>query len=624
MKRNLGLAIAALCALCISAPAWACGGFFCFTQPVDQSAERILYLQRGNQITVHIQISYKGDDSQFSWVLPLQKQPTLGIGSDSVFQVLEQVTSPSFQLDWQQKDKCNPYYGCMDKAYASGGGGPPAPGSNDGVKVLAQQNVGPYETVVIQGDTGTAIVKWLNDNKFVQPKETTALIDVYVKQKYVFLALKLQKDKGAGDLAPIVITLDETSPCLPLRLTQLAAQPDMPIVAWVLGQHRAIPKNFLHVILNEATINWLEGASNYKTVVSKAVDQASGHAFTTEYAQKTSKFQGTFLNPNWKASDFEGITDPGKFMQALMEKGYPRTTQMQNLIKKHIPKPDAYKSVSDQEFYACIQNGGSGQPCDAYTAAVAKQAFDAKAFAKDVQDLIVAPLAQVQKAFTDLPYLTRLFTTVSPEEMNKDPIFAFNAELPDVDAVHKAQAEPICHEGSTQPVQVALTMADGTKLTVDVPKDSTANCFYPGQAVSFGAGQGPVNDAGGQPAKKVQVLDETGAALDIEPTVADMVDSWLSAAEAGKPSLTAAQKGQLPPVTWDASKRGGPTTEPTVKPDAGSTTTAADGQGTTTAAPVGSAAKSGCNAGGSGCGGFAVLALLLGACLFVRRTRTVS
>ncbi len=619
MKRNLLLAIAALAALCFSAPAWACGGFFCFTQPVDQSAERILYLQRGNQITVHIQISYKGDDTQFSWVLPLQKQPTLGIGSDSVFQVLEQFTAPSFVLDWKQKDNCNPYYGCMDKAYASGGGGPPVPGANGGVTVLAQQNVGPYETAVIQGDTGAAIVKWLNDNKFVQPKETTALIDVYVKQKYVFLALKLQKDKGTGDLAPIVITLDESSPCLPLRLTQLAAQPDMPIVAWVLGQHRAIPKNFLHVVLNEATIDWLGGASNYKTVVSKAVDQASGHAFTTEYAQATSKFQGKFLDPNWKAGDLDGITDPGKFLQALMDKGYPRTTQMQNLIRKYISKPDAYKTVSDQEFYGCIQNNGTGSPCDEYKAAVAKQPFDNVAFAKDVQDLIVAPLADIQKAFGDLPYLTRLFTTVSPEEMNKDPIFSFNPDLPDVDAQHHAQAEPICATGSSQPIQVALTMADGAPLTVDVPKDANTNCFYPGQPVSFGAGEGPVNDQGGQPAKKVQVLDETGAALDIEPTVADLVDSWLNSAAAGTPSLTAAQKGQLPPITWDARKPGGPTTEPTVKPDAGGTTPGADAKGTT-AQTAGGAAKSGCNAGGTAQNGLAVLALLLlGAGVVARR-----
>ena len=617
MKRILA-ALTASFALLLAAPAFACGGFFCFTQPIDQSAERILYVQRGTSITVHIQISYTGEDSQFSWVLPLQKQPTLGIGSDSVFQILEMYTAPSFQIQWQAKDNCYPNYGCMLED-ASGGGPPNAGGGTGGVTVLAQQNIGPYETVVIQGDTGAAIVKWLNDNKFIQPASTTSLIDLYVKQKYVFLALKLQKDKSAGDLAPIVVTLDETSPCLPLRLTQLAAKPDMPIVGWVLGQHRAIPKNFLHVVLNDSVIDFLGGGANYKTVVSKAVDQASGHAFTTEYAQPVAKFGGKFLDPNWKANDFAGITDPGLFLQKLLEKGYPRTTQMQNLIRKYIPKPDAYKDVTDQEFYGCLQSTGSGAPCDAYKAAVAKQAFDAAAFAKDVMDLIVTPLTDVQKAFTDLPYLTRLYTTVSPEEMTKDPIFAFNPDLEDVSNVHIAKGEPICDAGKTQATKVKFTYADGHVLTVDIPSDVTNTCYFPGGSVGFGKGEGPLVDVGGQPAAKVQVLDESGKALDIDPTVSDLVDSWLNVAQAGTASLTAEQKKQLPPVTWDASKPGAPI--PT-KADAGSTS-GSDVKGGT-ASQSGSGSSSSCNASGSGSSGLGVGALVLFAAALIRRRRRAA
>jgi len=445
------------------------------------------------------------------------------------------------------------------------------------------------------------------------------LIDVYVKQKYVFLALKLQKDKSAGDLAPIVVTLNETAPCLPLRLTQLAAKPDMPIVAWVLGQHRAIPKNFLHVVLNDSVIDYLAGGSNYKTVVSKAVDQASGHAFTTEYAQAVAKFGGKFLDPNWKVGDLDGITEPGAFLLKLLEKGYPRTTQMQNLIRKYIPKPDAYKTVSDQEFYSCLQSSGGYAPCDAYKAAVAKQTFDAKAFAKDVQEFIVAPLAEVQKAFTELPYLTRLYTTVSPEEMNKDPIFAFNGDLADVNNTHSAKGEPICDAGKTTATKVKMTYEDGHVLTVDIPAESTNTCYFGGGSVGFGKGEGPLVASGGQPAAKVQVLDESGAALDIDPTVADLVDSWLSFAEAGKPSLSADQRKQLPPITWDATKTGAPIS---TKTDAGSTAGSdikggASGQG-------GGGASSGCSASGAGTGGAAFGVLLLFTTLWISRRRRAA
>jgi hypothetical protein len=276
--RARAAALAGLCAL----------GVLFAPMAIDQSAERILYIQEGGTITVHIQISYTGDDDQFSWILPLPSQPTLGIGSDSIFSVLEMGTAPRFNLQWQNTPNCWAGQTCA-LAEAGGRREDSNGGGGDGVTVLAQEKVGPYETVTIKGNSGAELLKWLSDNGYQQPAEAGPMIDQYAKGGYVFLALKLQKDKSSGDLAPIVVTLDETSPCLPLRLTAIAAAEDMPVVAWVLAEHRAIPKNFLHVEINEATVDWLQPGSNYKSVVSKAVDQASGHAFTTELARPTSK-----------------------------------------------------------------------------------------------------------------------------------------------------------------------------------------------------------------------------------------------------------------------------------------------------------------------------------------------
>ena len=174
-----GLAVFLLAiALSLPSVAHACGGFFCFTQPVDQSAERILYMQHDDKITVHIQISYTGDDKEFSWVLPLLSVPEMGIGSDSVFQILEQQTAPRFQLNWQNTKDCYGYTPCeYDDAVPAAGGG--KNGGGGGVQVLKEEKVGPYDTVVIQGDSGADLVKWLNDNGYQQPKETAPLLDVF-------------------------------------------------------------------------------------------------------------------------------------------------------------------------------------------------------------------------------------------------------------------------------------------------------------------------------------------------------------------------------------------------------------------------------------------------------------
>lgn len=618
ISRRGGSALVAtlLAVLLTPTAALACGGFFCFTQPIDQSAERILYIRNSDSITVHIQISYTGDDEQFSWVLPLMSVPQLGIGSDSVFPVLEQLTSPRFQLDVQNKQGCYLDQPCMQlDAAADGGGGGPAAGGG-GVQILLEEKVGPYDAKVISGDDGAEMFQWLNDNGYVQPPEAQPLIESYVDNKFVFLALKLQKDKSVGDLAPIVVTLDENEPCLPIRLTKIAASDDMPIVAWFLGEHRAIPKNYLHVEINEATIDWFNPSANYKAVVSKAIDQASGHAFTTEYAkpnkqiqpwqqndpnaQPVNIFDNRFELQNADTAKLAGMTEPGDFLQEMFSQGFPRNTSIQNMIRKYMPKADPYADVSDNEFYGCIQGyqPGQGEPCDSYYASL--PAFDAKAFAQELQEVVVEPLAAVQKSFGDLPYLTRLYTTLDASEMDKDPIFSFNPDLPDVDNLHVAVAEPICAEGEQQAKKAKLTFADGRELEVDVPTD-VDNCFGfgfggSGQSVGFGdGGAGAINDAGGQPAKEIAVLDEQGPPLVVAMEDAERVDGALNNAEAGKPSLDDAFVDSLddPAPTANASNNSG---------------------GGCTASPTGAPASSGA--------GF--MLLLVGAAFLARRRRAVA
>jgi hypothetical protein len=621
MIRRLFTAVLTLSTLCVAVPAFACGGFFCFQQPVDQSAERILYIVDEDAVTLHVQISYTGDDKQFSWVLPLAKAPAanadgshFNVGSDAVFSILEQATAPTFQYTLDPKAPQNCYIGggCYAEDAGGPGGGPSAGGGN-GVTVLVQESVGPYDAVVIQGSTGKDVSDWLNANQYVQPASALPLLDAYAKQGNVFLGLKLSKDKGAGDLVPIVVKIAEPGPCLPIRLTQIAAQPDMPIVAWVLAAKRAIPKNFLHVVVNEAVVDWLQYGANYKTVVSKAVDQGSGHAFATEYAQPTSDLKASgvqFANPNWNPSALAGISTPTQFMQAMLNQGFSGTNVVRSLFQKYIPKPAEFATASDQEFYSCIQNGSSYPPCDGYLAAVKKQAFDSKGFAADLDKLVVQPMQGVQNQFYAAGrYLTRLYTTMSPEEMTKDPIFAYNGDLPTVDRKHTAVALPICEGTLTTASHVQLTFTDGHQVTVDVPKPDYQNCYYPGYNGSTTSTQ-PIVAAGGQPAKAVEVLDESGPPYEVQPLgTADLVDAELNNAKLGSPSLTDDFKNSLPAVTWDPYKLVVQGTTRGV--DAGGTTEVPTPTGTTTTATS-------CQAGPVGAVG-ALAGLIVALALVLRR-----
>lgn len=621
------LAALAAAALFVAVPAWACGGFFCFTAPVDQSAERILYVHKDGKMQVHIQISYTGDDQSFSWVLPLQKPPLsadgIEVSSDTIFQLLEQFTTPQFQLNWKNTPDC-----MVNLCMAASAGGGDGTKNGGGVQLLMEKDVGPYKAVVIQGDTGANIVKWLNDNKFVQPKATEGLIDTYAKEKFVFLALKLQKDKSAGDLVPIAVTIAEDTPCLPIRLTALATAPDMPIVAWVIDKARAIPKNYLHVEINEAVVDWLSGANNYKTVVTKAVDLGSGHAFLTEMAKKTKDVPIPFAQDSWQAADFAAIKDPSEFLALMFQKQMPRTVQVQGLIRKYIKKDPKYAAVSDQEFYNCIQNFksdmGGDSKCKEYHDSAVALGFDGAAFAKDLETLLIIPLQKLNADYKSLPYITRLYTTLSANEMTKDPIFAVNPDLPEVSNIHSAEATPICENGSKNPTKAKIKFADGTEITYDMPKDAANTCnFQFGGTATFGKGTAPIKAEGGQALRKVQVLDEKGPPLDIDQSVADKVDAHLNFAKLGSPSLTEEFRKSLPPVKWDPYAKGNPGTT------TGTGTSGADassGTGTTTKPATGSSSSSSGSSGmcdaspvGSGLAGLLTALLAVGAVLVLRR-----
>jgi MYXO-CTERM domain-containing protein len=60
-------------------------------------------------------------------------------------------------------------------------------------------------------------------------------------------------------------------------------------------------------------------------------------------------------------------------------------------------------------------------------------------------------------------YGTRLYTVISPEEMNVDPIFAFRTDLPDVPALRQADVFVRC-DASGLRVEVEI---DGRRLPAD-------------------------------------------------------------------------------------------------------------------------------------------------------------
>ena len=92
------LTIGAAFWLLVPTVAMACGGFFCNAAPVDQQAERIIFVQENEStITSYVEITYAGDPENFAWIVPVPTVPESTLGM-ATFNGLDLATQPTFNF----------------------------------------------------------------------------------------------------------------------------------------------------------------------------------------------------------------------------------------------------------------------------------------------------------------------------------------------------------------------------------------------------------------------------------------------------------------------------------------------------------------------------------------------
>ncbi len=470
------LALLTLSASAILAPAEAdaCGGTFCdqgpTSMPVDQTGENILFHIGADFVEAHIQIQYDPDSgaSQFAWVIPVDTAtaPEFEVGSQLFFDSVLTGSVPRYGAT-QAADFCGDVDGGDEAAGGSDSGltgdqNGDGDGDPGGPEVIFQDTVGAFEIAVLDGGTVEGVMQWLGDNGYQQDPAAEPILASYLEREFMFVALKLANKPGVDELHPIVIRYTGTEPCVPITLTRIAAQEDMDIRAFFLGQARTVPVNYKHVLVNPLKLDWFNFASNYKEVISMAVDaqQADGNAFVTEYAGPSNVIQtATFLNPAWDSDPITALgTSPIGIYEVLQDQGLMACDPewdtecvygnplLGPLVSQYIPVPDG---LTAPQFYSCLS---------CYEAMIDLTAWDVAAFASDFDERVVKPAVNAAALVEANPYLTRMYTTISPSEMNDDPIFRENANLPDVSANQQATQTLHC-DGST-----TMALPDGRQV----------------------------------------------------------------------------------------------------------------------------------------------------------------
>jgi MYXO-CTERM domain-containing protein len=404
-------------------------------------------------------------------MIPLTAVPEFSVGSQPLFDAVRGGTVPLYDLvfqsevceEAQQGGTLSSPNGTNATGFDEGGAstGADETSTNPGPMVLVEETVGAFDVVVLQDSELAPIQEWLEMNGYNWDPSAGPILQQYIDEGNVIAALKLTTGVGLADVHPITLRYDSLETCFPLRLTRIAAVEDMDIRVFVLAAQRAAPTNYRHVLVNPLKIDWLTYASNYKQVITNAVDanMADGRAFVTEYAGDSAVVPRFGIHEaTWNEQAFAGL-DPTEAITVLNQQGLASCYDefsctwghplVYGLLLEFLPPPPGTDPI---QFYPYLADYGGQIDLDKWS--------DGAGFAAALLDRVIEPGMHAEDLLDTWPYLTRMYTTISPSEMMEDPLFHLNPDLDDVPQLNSATNFRLCNGDSV------VTLPDAREVYV--------------------------------------------------------------------------------------------------------------------------------------------------------------
>lgn len=461
-------------AVATSQPARAFGGLWSSPgAPVRQASEAILFVDNPDStITVIVQLKVTGPTQHVAWVIPVPGRPKIGLSSNTVFERLDTATEPQYWREVAVEGKCKKNARDAVLAPSSGttGVGTKPERLAASIGIVQNGSAGSFDYVNIRvdpslGDPAKAATDWLKNNGYDTSVDAEVL-GPYLKSGLGLVAFKLSAGTDASATRPVALTYEGKLLTIPLRPTAIAARMDMGILVWVIGRSQAVPTNYRTLAMDDAPIDWLTaqrfpsgtlpgggvgpgGAygkrpSNYDALVTKAADEAGGRGFVTELAGPASQYRDKV----WSSLDEQQFATMSSEHYAdgidavvAARVNYAGWDGWDEAIRGATALP------SGATFDEFARDPGRYR-------GVAK--VDTGRFMALLRDRVVKPVADTARMFYRAPYLTRLYTTMSPSEMTVDPTFDYDFDRAEVSNVHVAKQTIKCRaamrgEGPTAP-----------------------------------------------------------------------------------------------------------------------------------------------------------------------------
>lgn len=224
-------------------------------------------------------------------------------------------------------------------------------------------------------------------------------------------------------------------------------------------------------------------------------------------------------------TELSANTQPQPFMDYLNYHGFtvagsagpPNFTpqfsaQVTAILGRHLPVPQRVleQGVTASDYYTNISYWSNWYATTYPTQTDLDLEFDPVLVADELWERVVTPTLAAGELFKINPKLTRLFTTISPSEMTRDPVFSFNPELPDVPNVRSGKLQFHCGF-------IGVNNSDITTTPATIVTDQGWKLKLPN-----GTAQNPWLEVNMPASWKTQSLREEGQPEDVSDNTAEI------------------------------------------------------------------------------------------------------
>lgn len=216
-------AIGFLLSLTIASLACADGGFFPPSPKhyagadLTEPSQRAVIVHRNGMETLFLFVDYHGGAKSFAWIVPTPAKPKVDVADPDIFKEMADYFHYLQLKAWKKAGGTKASGTMFDSGGSSHAGPQPAAPQ---VRIHLTRKIGPYEMTVLSSVDADALKRWLAANEFRVPEGVDTVLQAYVKEKWFFVAVKVQAETGrVTTLKPLRLDFRAKEVVYPIRIS---------------------------------------------------------------------------------------------------------------------------------------------------------------------------------------------------------------------------------------------------------------------------------------------------------------------------------------------------------------------------------------------------------------------